>query len=99
MIFPRRLITPSTVSGALGTAVISGTRTISRTEAIRTPNVSLPMRKPTTWRSFSIDEFRRPRNERLRHTPNLVPDAYLPGDAGLLAAARDVRAPAPKCRA
>src|SRR6267378_8247529 len=58
MIFPRRLITPSTVSGALGTAVISGTRTISRTEPMRTPNVSLPMRKPTTWRSFSIAAFR-----------------------------------------
>src|SRR5262249_48202315 len=54
MIFPRRLITPSTVAGALGTVVISGTRTISRTEPIRTPNVSFPMRKPTTWRSFSI---------------------------------------------
>src|SRR6266478_6102310 len=43
MIFPRRLITPSTVSGALGTAVISGTRTISRTEPMRTPNVSFPL--------------------------------------------------------
>src|SRR5216684_2699899 len=55
MIFPRKLMTPSIVSGALGTAVISGTRTISRTEPMRTPNVSFPMRKPTTWSSFSID--------------------------------------------
>jgi len=48
MIFPRKLITPSIKSGALGTEVISGTRTISRTAAIRTPYVSLPIRKPTT---------------------------------------------------
>src|SRR5215475_8665099 len=54
MIFPRRLMTPSMRSGALGTVVISGTRTISRTAPIRTPYVSLPMRKPTTWSSFSI---------------------------------------------
>src|SRR5258706_4024297 len=59
MIFPRRLMTPSTVSGALGTAVISGTRTISRTEPMRTPNVSFPMRNPTTWMSFSITQIRR----------------------------------------
>src|SRR6266403_855058 len=35
MIFPRRLMTPTIRSGALGTEVISGTRTISRTAAIR----------------------------------------------------------------
>src|SRR6516162_9873299 len=58
MILPRRLMTPSMRSGALGTAVISGTRTISRTEAIRTPYVSLPIRKPTTCRSFSIKSLR-----------------------------------------
>src|SRR6059058_5892390 len=47
-ILPRRFMTPSIRSGALGTAVISGTRTISRTEPMRTPYVSLPIRKPTT---------------------------------------------------
>src|SRR5215470_3357126 len=64
MILPRRLITPSMKSGALGTAVISGTRTISRTEPMRTPYVSLPIRKPTTWRSFSIQEISGPSGTR-----------------------------------
>src|SRR5215471_526033 len=53
-ILPRRLITPSTYPGESGTEVISGTRTISCTNAIGTPNVSRPMRKPTMCSSFAM---------------------------------------------
>src|SRR5208282_2502634 len=68
-ILPRRLMTPSMNSAALGTAVISGTRTISRTMPMGTPKVSRPTRKPTRCSSFSmaalrhsgIDQFGQPR--------------------------------------
>src|SRR4051812_16804219 len=54
MILPRKLITPSTHSGASGTEVMSGTRTISCTSEIGTPNVSRPMRKPTICKSLAM---------------------------------------------
>src|SRR4051812_24571789 len=54
MILPRRLMTPSTHSGASGTEVMSGTRTISCTSEIGTPKVSRPMRKPTICRSLAM---------------------------------------------
>src|SRR5208283_2782668 len=94
MIFPRRLITPSIISGAFGTAVISGTRTISRTEPICTPYVSSPMRNPTSWQSFCMrraplgtTHFRElilmrflPRNRPPRHPFTPVPHLARPVD-------------------
>ena len=50
---PRRLITPSMNSGALGTCVIWTSLMISFTTRILTPNSSSPSRNVTSWIRFS----------------------------------------------